>query len=297
MKKTIITTALLTTLYFTSLNANISNNNIYTNNEVLVGFYGRPNASSLGILGENNINNLVLKMRNKQNYYKEELGNDINIKMAFHIIHSLATKDEGRRKDFLLNMSEKTVLKYIKRANDENFAVILDVQLGVKTPEQAIKPILKYLKYKNVHLAIDPEFKVPANRKYPPGKFIGSIKAKELNKAQELMSEYMEENNINEKRKLIVHMFHKKMLKKKEDVKNFENIQLLYNIDGHGNSGVKTKIYNSLYANAQTHKAIGGFKIFYKNDHKPLMTPKQILGWENVGSQKILVQPYYINYH
>ena len=92
-------------------------------------------------------------------------------------------------------------------------------------------------------------------------------------------------------------MFHKRMLRKKEEVKNFDNLNLIYNIDGHGNAGVKIKIYNGLYATEQTHKAIGGFKIFYNSDTKPIMTPKEILGLQNVGSQKIMVQPYYINYH
>ncbi|MGB0990775.1 MAG: hypothetical protein ACPGUI_08150, partial [Halarcobacter sp.] len=176
-------------------------------------------------------------------------------------------------------------------------AVILDVQLGTKTAFEAVQPILKYLKYDNVHLAIDPEFKIPTHRRYPPGKYVGHIFAEDLNKAQESISTYLKEHNVEEKRNLIVHMFHKRMLRKKEEVKNFDNINLIYNIDGHGNAGVKIKIYNGLYATEQTHKATGGFKIFYNSDTKPIMTPKEILGLQNVGSQKIMVEPYYINYH
>lgn len=265
--------------------------------EVLVGFYGRPKSKSLGILGKNNIEELVVKMREKQNYYKKELGEDMDVKMAFHIIHSLATRDSGRRNDYLLNISEESILRYIKRAKKENFHVILDVQLAVKTPKEAIKPLLKYLNYENVHIAIDPEFKIPSNAKYPPGKYVGSINAKQLNEAQELISEYLKEHNIKDEKKLIVHMFLEKMLKNKKDVKNYENISLIYNIDGFGKSQTKVKIYNALYAKSQTNKAIGGFKIFYKNDQKPLLSPKQILGQENAGNEKILVQPYYINYH
>jgi len=285
-------------VFFTNMSANTADVSTIKSNEVLVGFYGRPNAASLGILGENNIDDLVLKMKEKQKYYQEELGSDINVKMAFHIIHSLATRDPGRRDDYLLNMSEKTVLKYIKRANQEGFAVILDVQLGTKTPKENLEPLLKYLKYDDIHLAIDPEFKIPTHRRYPPGRYVGHIFANHLNDAQEMINNYLVENNIEGKRTLIVHMFHERMLRKKEEVKNYDNIQLLYNIDGHGSPGVKIKIYNSLYGNTvETKKAIGGFKIFYKNDTKPLMSPRQILGWEKIGSQKNMTQPYYINYH
>lgn len=265
--------------------------------ELLIGYYGRPNTPSLGILGQSSLDELIKKMKKKQNYFNNELDNKLDVKLAFHLIHSLATKDPGRRNDYLLGMSEKTVLKYIKRAQEENFLVIIDLQLGTYTPSEAIKPVLKYLKYKNVHLAIDPEFKIPKHRRYPPGRYIGHIFANHLNDAQELISTYLKKHNINQEKKLIVHMFHKRMLRQKEQVKNYDNVKLIYNIDGHGSAQVKIKIYNGLYASSQTNKAIGGFKIFYKNDIKPIMTPKQILGYEPVGNQKIMVRPYYINYH
>lgn len=300
MNKILYFISIISLFLMSSLNANTLEYSKTYKNEVLVGFYGRPNSKSLGILGENNIDELVIKMREKEDYYKQSIkpfNKNIKVKMAFHIIHSLATKDPGRRNDYLLGMSEKTVLKYIKRAQKENFDVILDVQLSVKTPKQAIEPLLKYLKYENVHLAIDPEFKIPTHRRYPPGKYVGHVKANELNELQEFVSTYLKENDIKTAKKIIVHMFHKRMLRQKEEVKNYENIKLIYNIDGHGQAGVKVKIYNALYAKTQTNKAIGGFKIFYNNDIKPLMTPQKILGFENVGSQIIEEQPYYINYH
>lgn len=264
--------------------------------EVMVGFYGRPNTPSLGILGHTNIDKLVEKMKAKQEYYQKELGSDFNVRMAFHIIHSLATKDPGRRNDFLLGLSENSVMRYINRAQIEDFDVIIDLQLGTKTPKEAVAPVLKYLKYPNVHLALDPEFKVPKHRKYAPGKFIGHIFGNDVNEAQESISTYMKENGIEGKRNLIVHMFHERMLRKKEDVKNFDNIQLIYNVDGHGKGGIKVKIYNGLYSEDEAKVAISGFKIFYKTDKKPLMNPKQILGIETTGSRKVQLQPYYINY-
>jgi len=302
MKKNFITIGLLFILFSQEIFANITNTNqantVLKKEEVLIGYYGRPNSPTLGILGETNLDELIKKMREKQKYFNTELENKLDVKLAFHLIHSLATKDPGRRNDYLLGMSEKTVLKYIKRAQKENFLVIIDLQLGTYTPYEAIKPVLKYLKYENVHLAIDPEFKIPKHRRYPPGRYIGHIFANQLNEAQELISTYLEKNNINQEKKLIVHMFHKRMLRQKEQVKNYNNIKLIYNIDGHGSAQVKIKIYNGLYAaTTQIDKAIGGFKIFYKNDIKPIMTPKQILGFEPVGNQKIMVRPYYINYH
>lgn len=262
----------------------------------MIGFYGRPNTKSLGILGLSDIDTLVQKMKKKRAFFKKELGEDVKVRLAFHIIHSLATSVEGRRGDYMLNISEERVLEYIKKAQEEDFDVILDTQLTIKTPSEAITPLLKYLKYDNIHLAIDPEFKIPKHKRYPPGRFIGHIYGDALNDAQSLMNQYLKDNNL-DKRILMVHMFHKRMLRKKENVKNFDNIQLIYNIDGHGNSGIKTKIYNELYTQDQSIKAFGGFKVFYNRDTKPLMTPKKMYGLENVGSRTIQREPYYINYH
>ncbi|RXJ87016.1 hypothetical protein [Arcobacter sp. CECT 8985] len=288
-------------IIFTStiLYANFSKQSIQQeeSGELVIGYYGRPHSASLGILGENSIDELVKKMKKQKAYYNKELNNKVDIKLAFHIIYSLATKDPGRKKDYLLGMSDKVLMKYIKRAQKENFLVFIDLQLGTLTPAQAIKPVLKYLKYENVHLAIDPEFKIPKHKKYPPGKYIGHITAWQLNEAQDLISDYLISHNIIQRKKLIIHMFHKRMLRNKRYVKIHDNIELIYNIDGHGTGAVKTKIYNGLYAISQTNKAVGGFKIFYNNDIKPIMTPKQIMGLEPVGNQKIMIKPYYINYH
>lgn len=280
-----------------NLSANTANIQTVEKPKIVIGYYGRPNSSTLGILGENNIDELIKKMRDKADYFSSELNNNVDIKLAFHLIHSLATKDPGRRNDYLLGMQESSVMKYINRAKKEGFLVFIDVQLGTKTPYEALLPILKYLKYDNVHFAIDPEFKIPKHRRYPPGKYVGHIFAQDLNKAQKLISDYMLENNIEGKRDLIVHMFHKRMLREKQDVKKFENINLVYNIDGHGKPAIKISIYNNLYNQEQEKIAYSGFKIFNNSDSKPLMTPKQILGLEPVNGRIIQTKPYYINYH
>lgn len=275
---------------------NNSQLNTYSTNDILIGFYGRPYAKSLGILGECNIDELTNKMKLVKKEY-EQISNGVKITPTYHIIKDVATLESGGDNDHIKPLNETLIMKYINRAQKENFAVILDVQLGTMTPIQAIKPILKFLKYPNVHLAIDPEFKIPTHRRYPPGKFIGHIFAKDVNEVQEAMQNYMIENNIEGKRMLLIHMFYKRMLRNKEQVKSYDSINLTYNIDGHGRGATKVKIYNHLYNQEANKVAQGGFKIFYKNDVKPLMTPKQILGLEPVKGAMIWKSPNYINYH
>lgn len=263
-------------------------------NDILVGYYGRPNTKSLGILGQSDINSLVKKMREKEAYFQEELGSDYNIQMAFHIIWGLATPDEGRRGDHMLRLSHKSLMRYINRAKEENFKVIIDLQMGTNSPKEALSLVLEYLKHEHVHLALDPEFKIPKHKRYVPGRFIGHIFGNQLNSAQELMNNYIIENNLG-KKELFVHMFTDRMLRKKEEVKTYENIDLIYNIDGHGDPAVKIKIYNRLYKEEYLHMTKSGFKIFNVNDtHK--MTPRQIMGIEKARGRQLWTQPYYINY-
>jgi hypothetical protein len=261
---------------------------------LLIGYYGRPNTKALGILGQSNIDVLVQRMKEKKKYYENELKDKFNIQMAFHIIYGLATTDAGKKNTYMLGLSQKSLMRYIKRAQKENFKVIIDLQMGTNTPVEALTPVLKYLKYDCVHLALDPEFKIPKHRRYPPGKYVGHIFAQDLNDAQKLISEYLIENNLGTK-KLIVHMFHPRMLRKKEEVEKYSNIDLIYNIDGHGDPASKIKIYNSIYTKNELTTAKSGFKVFYQADTKE-MTPKQIVGWEATRGRQVWKCPYYINY-
>lgn len=264
-----------------------------TTKEIMVGYYGRPYAKSLGILGQSNIEELVKKIRLKSEEFSE-LENT-RVKPAFHIIYGLATIEEGRDGDHITNLKESVLMKYIQAAQKEDFAVIIDLQLGTRTPLEAVQAVLKYLNYDNVHLALDPEFKIPTHKRYPPGKYVGHITGQDLNEVQEAMNNYLLQNNLG-KRKLLVHMFMDRMLRKREVIQNFDNVDLIYNIDGHGKAGAKVKIYNAIYSPDNAKIASSGFKVFYKGDIGPLTTPRQIMGLENVGSRKIQIPPSYINY-
>lgn len=269
--------------------------NVYNETDILVGYYGRPYSKALGILGVHDIDTLVDLMKKKKEEFEKVTTQ--RVVPTFHIIKDIATLEPGHDNDHIKPLNEDIIMNYINRAQKENFAVILDVQLGTMKPIDAITPILKFLKYPNVHLAVDPEFKIPNHGRYPPGKYVGHIFGDDVNEVQNAMQKYINENGITGKRMLIVHMFMDRMLRKKELVQNYPSIDLLYNIDGHGRGSTKVKIYNSLYDEEAKKIADGGFKIFFKNDKKPLMTPSQILGIEPVGSRQIWTMPRYINYH
>ncbi|WP_163338514.1 hypothetical protein [Desulfopila sp. IMCC35008] len=262
--------------------------------DLMVGFYGRPGAVSLGVLGQYSIEDLMPKIKAKANEYAQITGNQ-KITPAFHIIYGLATYDPGKDNDYITPLSDGKVMQYINAGKASGFAVIIDLQLGKLSPLEAVKPVLPYLKHENVHLAIDPEFEVN-NLEVPPGKVIGHISGDEINQIQSAMTKYMTENDIDTTKILIVHMFRKSMVNQPETVKNYDNIDLIMNLDGHGSPQLKVDIYNGLYSKSAAASVAGGFKLFFLEDKPSMMTPKQVLGMENVGKTKIKIPPRYINY-
>jgi hypothetical protein len=262
--------------------------------DLMVGYYGRPGAASLGVLGEHSIEDLVPLVKAKAEEYAKASGGK-RVTPAFHLIYGLASSDPGRDKDYLLPLSKDKVMRYIDAGKRHGFAVILDTQLGEHPPAEAVKPLLAYLQHANVHLAIDPEFEVNG-LDVRPGKVIGHISGEQVNQVQSAMADYMKEHGIQESKMLIVHMFTEHMVGEKPKIEKHDRIDLVTNLDGHGSPGLKVKTYNSLYSADLAAKSAGGFKLFFREDKPSLMTPRQVLGMDPAGKSRIQRPPRYINY-
>ncbi len=265
-----------------------------TENEMIVAYYGRPGIRSMGVLGKYSLEAIIPIIKAKANEYKKASGNQ-NIVPGFDIVYDMATVHPGQNKNYITTLPSKKLMPYIHAANKHGFVLFLDLQLGKKTPVQSIRSVLKYLKYNNVHIAIDPEFNVHGVN-IRPGKIIGHITGDQVNQVQDAMSNYMKKHGIKEKKILIVHMFRHSMLTNKKDIKTYDNINLVFNLDGFGSAGLKVSIYNSIYTKRISNKVASGFKLFFNQDKPYLMTPKQVLGLESVNGERIKKTPKYINY-
>ena len=133
------------------------------------------------------------------------------------------------------------------------------------------------MKYKSVHLAIDPEWHTPT-----PGLEIGSVTAAEINDAQALMQDYLEEQGIEGERALIVHQFNWRMIKDRHLVKtDFEQVRLIHNADGFGPPEDKYKSWE--YNTRADNIPLKGFKLFYSKEwlntgyDDPLLSPEEVL--------------------
>ena len=290
----LIATLGLTTTASAQLKEVAKSEQLPTKNEMIVAYYGRPGVKSMGVLGQHSIEALIPIIKAKTDEYKKASGNQ-NIVPAFDVIYGMAAGDPGRDKDYVINISEKKLMKYIDAAQKHGLAVFIDTQLGKMTPIQAIKPLLKYLKYDNVHLAIDPEFEV-YGLDVRPGKVIGHVTGNQINQVQKAMTDYMNKHGIKEKKILLVHMFRHSMVKNKNDLKTYDNIDMIFNLDGHGSPRLKVDIYNGIYTHRIAHEVAGGFKLFFDEDKPRLLTPEEVLGLKSVSGVTIKEAPKFINY-
>jgi hypothetical protein len=229
----------------------------------------------MGIIGEHDAAAIMPLIKAKAAEYDEANGPKVGVQPAVHLVWGMATVDPQPDNSHIAYLSEAEVMAYVEEGLKAGVDVILDSQIANLSPTASISPALPYLKYPNVHVAIDPEFAVVHPGQYVPGNPIGYITAEQVNDVQRAIAEYMRAHGIKGKRILMVHQFQSNMILNKERLdSSFPEVELTLSVDGFGNPYVKTAKYNVL---VDANTPFTSFKLFYNWDD-PLMTPRQALG-------------------
>lgn len=244
-----------------------------------VAFYGRPGTAVMGIIGEEPLDRLTDILKDKARQIDEANGPDLKTRAAFHLVYGMATLSPGEDGSHLAYLADDVVMDYIMQGLRYQVAVILDVQMGSLSVTEALSPALPYLRFPNVHLALDPEFAMTSAGQETPGNPIGYLTGAQINEAQEYIEKYLEENNIRGRRILIVHQFFDAMIPNKSVI-DWTNpkVELTLVADGFGAPGPKIVKYNDFFP-ADTPVRYTGIKLFNHWD-EPLLTNAQALGVE-----------------
>ena len=248
----------------------------------VIAYYGHPYSRYMGILGESPIEEMAADLLVRASEY-DAINGPIGVAPAFHIIYGTVYEDAT-----IGILREAKLLEYIEFAGEHDIIVFLDHQIGRYTVDDAIASMLPYLAYDHVHLAIDPEWATTA-----PGQVIGGIHAEDLNRAQETISNYLIENNIDGPKMLVVHQFNWRMIGERELVRtDYPGVQLIHNADGFGRPADK---YVSWEFNVRaSNMPLKGFKLFYPKSWRdggyddPILSPLEVLQLEPI--------PVYIQY-
>ncbi|AEF86801.1 conserved hypothetical protein [Treponema primitia ZAS-2] len=245
------------------------NTSILLNNDILA-FYGHPLSKNMGILGRYSIEELDARLTKLALDYKAVSGGR-NVRRAFYIIYGTVWP-EGE----IGIIRDSVLMEYIQYALDHDILIFLDHQIGRYEPVASLKKLLPYLRYPNVHLALDPEW-----RTTKPMQEIGRVSAAELNEAQRVMEQYIIDNNLPGDRMLVIHQFKPWMIENRTQVhSNFDKVRLIHCADGFGNPNQKRSAYAS---NAEAKNIpLKSFKLFYNFSipgagyDDPLLSPRDV---------------------
>jgi len=240
------------------------------NNQILA-FYGKPDSKRMGILGEYSKEELATLLEGYAKLYDEQNG-DEGVIPAFYLIYGTCWPggDIGYLK-------ESTIREYIDFAREKGMLVFVDHQIGKFPVAEAMQRLLPWLKYPNVHIALDPEWRTES-----PMEEIGSVSAEELNAAQAAMSDYMNAEGIPGVKMLVLHQFQGKMIGDREKVRaDYEGVLLVHTADGFGPPALKRASY--AFNSRALNMPLKGFKLFFKTTVEgagyddPLLLPTEVL--------------------
>lgn len=248
----------------------------------IIAYYGHPNSEYMGILGEYPLPEVAQRVTELAERY-DRLNGARGTVPAFHLIYATiyAEGDVG-----ILNNGQ--LLEYIEYARENDIVVILDHQLGRTDAEAAVRDMLPYLQYDNVHLAIDPEWSTDQ-----PNEEIGSVTAEEVNRAQQAVQDYLVEHDIRRQVLLVVHQFNWVMIENRYEVRSdFSRVAVIHNMDGFGPPQDKYETWR--FVSRTESMPLKGFKLFYPKSWRsggyddPLLDPEEVLALEP--------RPVYIQY-
>lgn len=246
-----------------------------------IGFYGFPGVPSLGILAQSEPAAMFESLRAQANAY-DQVNGPRGVVLVFHMIGAVAQADPGPNGDYLYRMPDSTIREWIGYAEEQGAIVILDIQMGTSTVDEELAYFLPYLQSSVVHLAVDPEWAMPDG--VAPGTIIGGMDASAINRAQELMSNYITEQKLYD-RMLIVHQFVPYMIRDKELLTTYPGVNLVIDTDGFGYAAAKIGNYNRYIRDEGA--PFGGMKLFYRRDID-LMSPADV--------SALVPQPDFVTY-
>ncbi|MDG5789802.1 SH3 domain-containing protein [Evansella sp. AB-P1] len=241
-------------------------------NNTVVSYYGHPNSRLMGIVGRHSVQELIPILKNTSEKY-DSVNGDKGVIPAIYLIYG--TVQPGGEIG-VLNYDQ--MISYIEEAYKNGVLVYLDHQMGKYHPIDALNEILPFLRYPNVHLALDPEW-----RTNNPMNEIGHLTGEEINQIQETMREYMISNDIPGIRQFVFHQFIEKMVHNIEEVSvDYDPVLLVHNTSGWGppSGKIATHATNSKATNIP----YKGFKLWYYYSDisgvhydNPLMTPEEVM--------------------
>ncbi len=239
--------------------------------KLYVALYGYPGAPVLGLLGEQDLDKSVVRARKMAEPYRKLTSETVI--PAFEIITTVAIGSPAPDNSYSRQADPELVRPWIERAQAEGLYVILDLQPGRANMLDQAKNYQTLLKYPNVGLAVDPEWKLLPNQL--PMKQIGQANVAEINSVADWLATFTRENKLPQKA-FVVHQFQTRMIVGRENLHtDHDELSVIIHVDGSGAPGDKYTTYRQITTRPPANVS-WGWKNFIDEDH-PMLSPQQTM--------------------
>jgi hypothetical protein len=246
-----------------------------------VAFYGNPQTTGLGVLGEQGPSATLDRMAP----FIEAYGADgYQVIPTFEIIATVASAQAGEDGDYSTEWPASSFEEWIRVAEENGMYVILDLQPGREDFLTQAKLYEELLELPFVGLALDPEWRLRDDQVHLVQ--AGQVKASEVNTVVEWLGDLVRDNGLPQKL-LIVHQFQSRMIVDRETLAQRPEIQMVIQMDGQGPIPTKDETYRFLTEGTEDAHWRWGWKNFFKMD-SPTPTPEYTIGKDPV--------PVYVSY-
>ena len=236
----------------------------------VVAYYGAPQDAQLGELGIGTPAHAAAQLERQARPYAR---GGRPLLPAFELISTVASGSPEPTGLYSTRQSHAVIDRYLTAARKAHALLILDIQPGHADFMNEVRALYPYLEHPDVGLALDPEWKVPADQ--VPGKVIGSTDASVVNQVSAYLDGIVRTHKLPQKL-LVVHQFTNEMIGRKELLTQPPGVALTLNVDGFGDQPVKIAKYGEFMRAPEERRFHAGFKLFYHEDTN-LMKPRQVL--------------------
>lgn len=230
---------------------------VFAGNQFLVAYYGTAGTGALGVLGETSPNQMTRRLARAAEPFARP-GQPIQ--PVYELIVTVADGVPGSDGDYSHDIDRDDVRRYVAAAQRHGALLLLDLQPGRSDFLEVAKRWEWALRYPNVGLALDPEWRV-GGRQVPAG-VIGSVGAAEVNRVSSWLSDLAVAQDLPEKL-FVLHQFRTAMIDNIDKISQRPRLAMVQHVDGFGTRAQKLATYGVV---ARPQQFTMGFKLFYDED-------------------------------
>ncbi|WP_277245203.1 hypothetical protein [Micrococcus terreus] len=248
----------------------------------MIALYGSPGTSSLGLLGEQDIDAALERAADLAAEYQP--FSEEPVIPAFEIISTIATAAPGPTGDYTTPVERERLTEWVVKAGEADTYVVLDLQPGTQDFLTQAQMFEDLLVMPHVGLALDPEWRLKPGQRHM--RQIGSVSAAEVNQVTAWLAELVEEHRLPEKL-VILHQFKLMMLPDREEITSPDGLVVMVHADGNGTPEQKQDTWRVLKQDLPR-----GWRLGWKNfidEDSPTFTPEQTM-------TEVTPKPWFVSY-